>query len=491
MMKRLSDVIRIERITQSDKITLIPAKVGTGKTYWVGEKLSKNNKVLYLCALRSLANQAIYDYENPNLKVMTFYEFVKGELNNKCNYEELDQIGKIYDYIVIDEAHDLVSFSDFMEDIYFIRELCMRHKKKIILLSATPESLQLCYGNKEFDLIEEVVNLETEAKPKNFKLTNDRKKVIEDIKLMSKRNKVVFYTDTVVKALNLEKELLDFGVKAVAVVGDSSEKGKKAMKDEKRKGALRNIEKGQFPSECNVLITTTKLREGINFKDKNIKLVITEILDIISLVQISGRVRDGVDTMIGIIPKKIKEEVIEMNIFKFVDESKNRLIREADIVNQLYHSDKAKYEVAQRVILNGLTKEKFIRYNEFTDNIEFDRERFWENRLKKLSYKTMYQNPESFIEKIIGVKPEIINSEEETKKQVEELIEEYKGSLYIYGKEKKEKLKHILGVNSQQKVFSELLKLGYEVEKIPEKKFWGIRKFNFYHFKGDVGKIEE
>ena len=44
-----------------------------------------------------------------------------------------------------------------------------------------------------------------------------------------------------------------------------------------------------------IVVATTRLREGINIKDRRVKTIITELRDSVSLIQCSGRVRHGVE----------------------------------------------------------------------------------------------------------------------------------------------------------------------------------------------------
>ena len=46
-------------------------------------------------------------------------------------------------------------------------------------------------------------------------------------------------------------------------------------------------------SDIDIIIATTKLREGINIKDNAVKAVITDLRDSVSLIQCAGRVRQG------------------------------------------------------------------------------------------------------------------------------------------------------------------------------------------------------
>lgn len=51
--------------------------------------------------------------------------------------------------------------------------------------------------------------------------------------------------------------------------------------------------KERFPDGIDLIITTSKLREGINIHDESLKFMITELWDSVSLVQAQGRARLG------------------------------------------------------------------------------------------------------------------------------------------------------------------------------------------------------
>lgn len=477
-MTRVTDLVNVEDIIISNDITIIPAQVGAGKTRFIAVELPKHGNVLFLCALKSIAEQTKKEYGTKKLDIYTFEGFRRKFIINET-IEELNEIGKSFDFIVIDEAHDLVQFDGFMEAVFPVRELMLRNRAKTILLTATPQIIKSAYGSEIFNELEEVKLIETEAKPKKVILVNNKDYIKGELLKCNKKNKGIYFSERADNALRLEAELNKLGAKAVAIVGESKEKGKNAMQEPHRAKALKEINRGIFPKGYNLVITTTKLREGVNFIDENIKLLATELMDLVNLIQISGRVRLGVDIMIGFIGKSVEhEDAREFN-------TKKQLISsEVEKLNDLYRDTKSKE--LKGIILSGVNhNRKYARYNCYKDSIEYNVENHTKRLFDLLSKQRLKANPIEYVKKLLNVEDvelkEIDNKEHKINK-INNLMVEYTGKLYIYGNDKKIMLKDILVINSTQKIKEELKKLGFVFNVLGEKRFNGEKYYTVYEF---------
>lgn len=132
-----------------------------------------------------------------------------------------------------------------------------------------------------------------------------QKTALRELKQANEENKVLYFVETTDKAYQLEREYLDLGIRACAITSKPENRiNAYPDKDEqslnrilaKSIAALECLEENErFPDEIDLIITTSKLREGINIKDKRNKLIITELRDSVSLIQCAGRNRYGVD----------------------------------------------------------------------------------------------------------------------------------------------------------------------------------------------------
>lgn len=123
---------------KEDKLNLIVAGTGNGKTTAIvrdlGAYCEANNKtILYLVPRTSLREQLQYDYHDIDEKLIKFRTFQW--LGTYMNYD----FNEHYDYIVIDEAHCLLTNSNYDWSCYKIIDYINRTKDTtFIALTATP-----------------------------------------------------------------------------------------------------------------------------------------------------------------------------------------------------------------------------------------------------------------------------------------------------------------------------------------------------------------
>lgn len=123
---------------KEDKFNLITAPTGNGKTTAIVRDLGiyckqHNKSILYLVPRASLKEQLEYDYHDIDEKLIKFRTFQwLGTYMNHGFYEH-------YDYIVIDEAHSLLTNATYDFSCYKIINYINRTKNTtFIALSATP-----------------------------------------------------------------------------------------------------------------------------------------------------------------------------------------------------------------------------------------------------------------------------------------------------------------------------------------------------------------
>ena len=231
--------------------------------------------------------------------------------------EEVTHLWKLYDLIVIDEAHSVIMDSTYQTAPFYIKELVneylrvRREKgddipcKHIILMTGSPDSLE-CVSNpkdaKVFDLFEMCKNVV----PKNifFITAEDAKKQVEEQVL--KGEKIVYFTNHVMKPSEFCSDT-NIDPKLVTVsFSDNERRSKLEKEDEDTYKQMVKTEKNLalkqvLPDDVMMFLTTSKNKEGINIKNKDIKHLYVESHNRSDIVQMAGRIREGVDNMYVII----------------------------------------------------------------------------------------------------------------------------------------------------------------------------------------------
>ncbi|MBP1927099.1 hypothetical protein J2Z76_002972 [Sedimentibacter acidaminivorans] len=88
------------------------------------------------------------------------------------------------------------------------------------------------------------------------------------------------------------------------------------------------IKENKLPNDVNILLTTTKLREGVNIEDYRIKECISGCHSSVDIRQFAGRVRAGIETLYIVDDKKQNRN----NINRFELDASSKLIEKFDEV---------------------------------------------------------------------------------------------------------------------------------------------------------------
>jgi hypothetical protein len=302
---KVSDSISDKRVSDfkdeilSSKRVLLNAPLGSGKTYFAYSVLPSLGNTLFITSRgiikRSTSNNAKSYFDAPdsdfkdydNLTVWHQWD-VKNNTYN-INY---------YKYVVIDEIHSITADSTFTDAANHVSLLIknLPHETTLIMTSAVADRV------KDFitDVLKVPVNYidlygkVREVTPKSTnKITYKRAK--SKLLTASNNNKMLYFCETTANAYELEKELIGNWKRAIAITSKPENRlvDKGSDKESRCFKYLSEFEK--FPDDIDIIITTSKLREGLNLNGSNVKIVMTELKDWVSLKQCSGRVRNGVD----------------------------------------------------------------------------------------------------------------------------------------------------------------------------------------------------
>ena len=301
---------------------MIKAPVGGGKNYFcmhVLPQMATKKPVLFITSRKATVEQIgrelqeIADSEGfaPSVRFCRIGEppqdrnFIYGHSwdieNHLTEYVELVRRG-FFRYIVMDECHSLMTDTLFASAPLAVLELLeiVAADTTVILMSACPERIFKSGLTVDYKMLD--YSDCHKAEPQHVEIIQGTTAKKLSLKA-GEDNKILYFVADTKHAYQLEKEYNEAGIRATAITSQPEKrkevyKGETEIKErEKRSGlALRSLrEQERFPDNVDLIIATSKLREGVNIKDSRVKTIITELRDSVSLIQCSGRVRHGVE----------------------------------------------------------------------------------------------------------------------------------------------------------------------------------------------------
>lgn len=298
--------------------TCIISGVGSGKNHWVENELIKYGNILLITSRRAKVEET---------KLMSIFKgnLTKTEINNNVVYTNsgmewliknniiegaFDSICDYFDFVVIDEAHSLVSDSSFADSPFHIWSFIkkMSEKMKFILMTGTFEPIEKLIIENGWNIIN--ATNECENNKPNRIVIDSKENILNHIKskivgteksiyMANSANYMVSYLyEKIYENSEIRKEEISFAMsdsKVTALVAE----GKFHCEEHKRLDETFEsiINTKKLPSDIKILLTTSRLKEGINIKDKNIKDIYCESHISSDLIQFAGRVRTGVETL--------------------------------------------------------------------------------------------------------------------------------------------------------------------------------------------------
>ena len=287
--KRFSDLIEDKYKSWKDTRIILDGGTGSGKTYFVLNKIGKyakecNCKILYLCNRSKLRDQTYGDIKKLKLQdtviVMT-YQSSQNRIKHKDTFPH-------YDYIIADECHYFTNDALFNEytDLSY-KYLKHQSKNVVIYISATAKVFFHWMKQKEIVTQEHYFSI-----PKDYSYVDkvyfyDKKYLIPQIdKILEeeKDSKIIVFCNSITRMLELYKKYenqADYAASQNAV----------KVKDICNEKCVYEHKDGTVTFDKRILVTTKVLDNGINIKDKKVKHIFSEILDADSAIQALGRKR--------------------------------------------------------------------------------------------------------------------------------------------------------------------------------------------------------
>lgn len=250
-------------------------------------------KMLYLInrssSFKQFSRELRKDKKTKIIDIMTFQHLEQNDVDmNK------------YTCIIVDEFHYFFTDGKFNKntDTSLNKILDVNNAIKIFL-SATGTYAKNLFKNKGYITEDSIIDytakfpelLEDYSYIDNLYFYKSDETILDIMKRANMRNKMIYFCDSVERAYKLHRELKE---KSMFVCSRGS-KYRKYVDEE----ALNNmIDKEKFRTP--ILITTSVLDSGFNIRDKQVKTIITELRDTISLEQSLGRKRRDVGEKVNV-----------------------------------------------------------------------------------------------------------------------------------------------------------------------------------------------
>lgn len=405
--KYISEVFDIDKSIQKygKKIMLI-AGVGSGKSTWVKEVLTKKGHVLFITSRRAKVDE---DIESSTFSGFIKQRFEQQSLITNAKLSTILQNGHIdkemtvddflqrFQYVVVDEVHSIAADSSFARssfDVFTFINYAAERGVPVILMTGTPEGVEFYYKKKGWHIID----YRQECKyvhPEKLNYIAKRGLIATIKKEWAAGRKVIYFinhTDTIFEVMENIKKVSADSLPKIAVLlteqrrKDMDEKLEKKFGEYDRSMSQKTYEsivkEQQLPENCQMLISTSRLKEGIDIKNENVSLICDNHI-LSNLIQYFGRVRTG-GGCVHIIedsrdhPLNENELLYQYAIKKEI-QAGNQYIEE-------YLKDDILEGVLRWKLVQHVEKNPYIYYNYISGKFEvFHIKRHEEKRLKEIT----------------------------------------------------------------------------------------------------------
>lgn len=233
--------------------------------------------------------------------------------------------------IGMDELHSMLSEPVFADNLLYTFKFIEEHYNEIIKigLTATPQYLMdyienNCDTKFKFQVVDCGEQVGAKYKAKNVKiLVNGKgKTVLNEYKnKIDSKHKAIYYIQSAKQCYQLAKE---YGDKAGFIISKWNETAKNEdgilLVDIMNQQGIRDyiIDNERLPNDIDIIFINASCREGMNIKDENVKYIFCEAVDLITIEQVFGRVRNNTEEFI-VIANYNNYRLNESNIQDFLE----------------------------------------------------------------------------------------------------------------------------------------------------------------------------
>lgn len=285
--KYFSDIIGTSYKDWKNTQVIFDGGTGTGKTHFIVNILGKyaretGKKIIYLCNRSKLKKQTYENVEALNLQdviYVTTYQALQSKI--KCKKE----IG-YFDYIISDECHYFTNDALFNEYTDLAYDFIWRQKESVIIYISATAKVFFYWLKKEKS------NIPCFEIPKSYDYVDnvyfyDKKLLIPKVDSILENepdSKIIIFCNSISRMSELYEK---YGTKANYIASKNARKVQEICDD----NCIYEHDDGSVTFDKRILITTKVLDNGVDIKDKKVKHIFSEILDVDSAIQALGRKR--------------------------------------------------------------------------------------------------------------------------------------------------------------------------------------------------------
>lgn len=285
--KYFSDIIGTSYKDWKNTQVIFDGGTGTGKTYFIVNILGKyaretGKKIIYLCNRSKLKKQTYENVEALNLQdviYVTTYQALQSKIKGK------KEIG-YFDYIISDECHYFTNDALFNEYTDLAYDFIWRQKESVIIYISATAKVFFYWLKKEKS------DIPCFEIPKSYDYVDnvyfyDKKLLIPKVDFILENepdSKIIIFCNSISRMSELYEK---YGTKANYIASKNARKVQEICDD----NCIYEHDDGSVTFDKRILITTKVLDNGVDIKDKKVKHIFSEILDVDSAIQALGRKR--------------------------------------------------------------------------------------------------------------------------------------------------------------------------------------------------------
>ena len=298
----INDIITkvdLDRLEVGDMV-LIDAPTGRGKSYFIMNGLydyckGNDKKILFLTNRNLLKDQfltsLIKEHKLDKIDIRN-YQSIEQEIIQQ-GQNKIDTDMSKYDYVIVDECHYFFTDALFNDKTDLLIEFLSDYRKSIVILLSATSSLTRAYFKSKGRLkMENIFSIEATYDYIDNLYFYTEQVALKKLLLNLPEGEKAIYIGGAKKAYDMSKEIPN-----AKFICSKTNINYKQHSDKETYDCIRD--KQMF--NCRVLCGTTVLDNGINIKDRAVKTIVIDILDLDLMKQILGRKRiDGDDDTINV-----------------------------------------------------------------------------------------------------------------------------------------------------------------------------------------------
>lgn len=327
--KYLSEVIDFKKDIAPYRIIQIYSGVGSGKNYWVESLAKEGYRILLITSRKATADAQAKKLKGTRWvdldeiaqqgfgakaqkKVIVTNAGIEQFIKKKyIPDDEKTHIWRYFDFIILDEAHSLVSDATFSDSPFHVHKFLKFVQEsakdcKLVFMTGTPEPIERFFSEKLKNSAEyNYLNLYDQCKhvdPEEIYLYPYFDIEKDLLFHLQKGDRIIYFANSITRMESMVANLCNLGLDenciGVAYADKNKRKFPKAILD--RKDFIREslIKDEMLPPEIQLFISTSQNKEGININNDDIKIMVSESCDRASLIQMAGRVRKGLEVLV-------------------------------------------------------------------------------------------------------------------------------------------------------------------------------------------------